>query len=134
MGPMHTDGMFVLGGVFNSSTNFKARLQMIDRIVARMIPDVALLSEWNAISNRALVLYKRRNLMAHGMVWGGSNGHAYFIKYSFWNDSNRKKMTFQQACAQQPSFRQFAERVTNLAIALNKWLAEHPRPPSTRGA
>ncbi|WP_309602914.1 DUF4395 family protein [Sphingomonas sp.] len=47
-----TDGFWVLGSVFYSSTNFRARIDLLDRNFRFLVKDAALLSEWNAVKNK----------------------------------------------------------------------------------
>ena len=87
--------------------------------------------EWNAVNNKALLLYKRRKVLAHGLVFGGSDGVPAAIGYSMFDERSRKTMSYVQVCAQAPAFEKFESRVTALAVAMNRPLAEHPRPTAT---
>lgn len=118
------DGHWVLGNVFHSSTNFRARIELIDQIFRFLIQDAALLAEWNAVKNKATRLYPRRNILAHGMVWGNASEGALCIGYSIFDEGKRDViMKYQQVCATAPSFQRYAERVDALAIAANNHLA-----------
>jgi hypothetical protein len=127
MGPVHFDGYWVLGNVFFASTNLRARLQLLDLIFEKIVPDEELTKEWSATKNKALRLYKRRNILAHGMVWGHSEVGATHIAYSIFDDGSRGHLDYQQACAQTASFARLAERITRLAINTNAYLAANPR-------
>lgn len=128
MGKVHNDGFWILGDAFYASTNFAARRALIGRSLRKLVNDEALIAEWNAVNNRAGELYKRRNVLAHGQAWSGSGEPLETLRSSIFDQANRRKMTYHQICAQTPSFEQFSKRVEALAIAVNAYLAEHPRP------
>lgn len=123
------DGFWVLGSVFYSSTNFRARLDLLDRIIRRLVLDKNILGEWNAVKNKATRLYARRNILAHGHVYGNLEGGASCMAYSIFDDSKRQDMNYVQICAATPSFARYKERVNDLAIAANKHLASRKRDP-----
>ncbi len=116
------DQVWVLGNVFYSSTNLRARLAMITETMDRLVTDKAIVTEWNAAKNRVLTLYKRRNTLAHGAVWGNETAGASFIGPAMFS-SDRRRLTYVQVCACDKSFQKQAERLTNIAIAVNKHLA-----------
>lgn len=120
----NADGMWVVGGIFYGTTNLKARVEMIDRIIQRLVHDGDLKAEWIKIKDHSRTLYGRRNILAHGQVWGNDTKGASVVAYSIFDESRRVHMSYQQACAATPSFAQYRERITNLAIAINAHLAE----------
>ena len=117
----HPDAHWVMGSVFYSSTNLGTRLNLLDRLIKRLVNDDALLVESNVVLNKARRLYQRRNVLAHGQVWG--NVTASLMTYSIFDDSKRKSLNYEQVCAATPSFKRYADRVTSLAIAVNQHLA-----------
>ena len=121
MGNWHNEGNWVVPSIFHSSTNLRSKIDLIDRIFRRLIQDDAMLVEWKNIKDKSGTLYGRRNVMAHGHVWG--NVSAVCVAYSFHADSRRTKLSFQQVCAATSSFRQYEERITAMAIAANAVLA-----------
>ncbi|ESY08699.1 hypothetical protein X753_06035 [Mesorhizobium sp. LNJC399B00] len=126
------EGFFILGNVFNATSNFRGRLDLIGHMIKRLVKDDALLAEWNAIKNKAGTLYARRNILAHGEAWHRENSEAVqFIRYSVFS-TNEQEMDYQQIVQATPSFYKYAERVKQLAIDVNthlakrKYPAEHP--------
>ncbi|MER8672967.1 hypothetical protein [Mesorhizobium sp. M0037] len=116
------EGYFILGNVFYSSTNFRGRMEIMDHMVGRLVlKEPALLAEWNRIKNKASVLYARRNVLAHGTVWGSQEPET--IRYSIFDSKARQEMDYTRICAATPSFSRFAERITAFAIAVNAHLA-----------
>jgi hypothetical protein len=118
----HPDGSWILGSIFYASTNLRARIDLLDRIFRRLIAETELLTEWNSLKNKTPLLYARRNVLAHGHVWGNNSG-ASFMGYSIFDDSKRKTMTHAQVCAASESFERYADRISALAIAANHHLA-----------
>ena len=115
------DGYKIVAGVFHSTSNLKAKIEMIDRIFQKLVTDADLLTEWDRIKDKQRTLYGRRNVMAHGHVWG--NAHADFVAYPFHAESRRTRLTYMQVCGQTPAFKQYEARITALAIAANALLA-----------
>lgn len=122
-GTMHVNPVShrLIGGVFYSSTNFRANLSMIENAIDMTINDEGIKTEWNAIHNKAITLYKRRNTLAHGHVWGNHEG-ASSIAASIFNVNARNQLNYEQVCASQHSFNRLAERSTALAIRINEFL------------
>lgn len=123
------EGFFILGNIFYSTTNFRARLELLDHIMRRLVYDKSLLSEWNAIRNKANRLYQRRNVLAHGTVWAGEKHDPETVRYSVFSTNYRQVMDYQKICAATPSFARYAERITRLAIDVNAHLALRKRDP-----
>jgi hypothetical protein len=115
----------MVGEIFYSSTNFRANLDMLNRVIAHAVRDEEICSEWNAIRNRSLSLYKRRNTIAHGHVWGNAAG-ASRVRASLFNPNARRDMDYSQVLASEQSFIKMAERARRLAIRINKHLAHRP--------
>lgn len=113
--------LFVLGNIFYSSTNLRGRLKMIADVLNRVVTDPAILSEWNAVTNRLLTLYKRRNVLAHGAVWGNDAGASCIMASLF--DTGRKQLSYAQVCACVQSFERMAERLHKLAQSIGSHLA-----------
>jgi hypothetical protein len=113
----------LIGGIFYSSTNFRSNLNMIESAIEMTINDEEIKAEWNAIRNKALTLYKRRNTLAHGHVWGNEAG-ASSVAASLFNANARNHLNYEQVCASQRSFSRLAERSTTLAIRINHFLAK----------
>lgn len=111
----------LVGGIFYSSTNLRARLDMVTQILDQLKLSAELAKEWNTIENKTNDLYKRRNIIAHGHVWGNEQG-ASSVMASLLNFKARSSMTYDQVCACEQSFKRLAERTTKFAIALNKAL------------
>ncbi|WP_340316650.1 hypothetical protein [Rhizorhabdus argentea] len=116
----HPSAIWVLGDVFYSISNLGARLAMIDKIAPRIVTEDELLREWSAIKNKVNELYKRRNILAHGMVWG--NDAPSSLGYSMFGKKEHMEYLQVQQCA--VSFKNYADRIERLAIAMNKHLAE----------
>jgi hypothetical protein len=125
------EGHFLLGNVFYSSTNFRSRLELLGHMIDRLVRDDALLTEWNAIRNKATKLYARRNVLAHGAAWGGDNAGLETMRYSVFSMQDQV-MDFQQMEQAAPSFIKYAERITAFVINVNAHLAARkiPLPPS----
>ncbi|HVY98393.1 MAG TPA: hypothetical protein VHA35_02745 [Dongiaceae bacterium] len=111
----------MLGGIFYSSTNFRGRLDMVTRVLDQINVEEALLKEWSAIVKKADELYLRRNIIAHGHVWGNKEG-ASSVQASLLDRKARKSLTYVQVCQCEQSFSGLADRSTHFAIALNKSL------------
>ena len=123
------EGVFILGNTFYSITNLNGRLALINYIMGRLVRDDGLLTEWNAIQNKAANLYKRRNVLAHGTPWAGEKSDPEFVRYSIFAMNNRIFMNYERICAATPSFARFAERITKLAIDVNAHFARRERHP-----
>jgi hypothetical protein len=138
--PHHNMGIWVLGDVFYSSTNFRARLSLLERIVHTVLFEEELISEWNAIQNRSLEKYKRRNLLAHGLVYGNGDEKG-FIRFSILDSSNRRVMNYKQTCAASQSFRRLAGRISLFRLRIMQTVAARtatrvlaPAPRSSQSA
>lgn len=125
---------WVVGNVFNSITNLPARLKMIDDTLNRVVSDPDILTEWSAVRNKVGTNYPRRNALAHGAVWGNDGG-ASVLGYPLFS-SKEQIATYKQVCEWQSSFKKLEDRVTDLAIKVNKHVAERwaaaggqPPPP-----
>jgi hypothetical protein len=66
------EGIFILGNVFYSTTNFRGRLDLLDHMMKRLVHDQLLRAEWNAIKNKAGKLYQRRNVRRTAQPGPGS--------------------------------------------------------------
>src|SRR5438094_807090 len=97
------EGWFILGAVFYAGTNFRGKIELIDHIFRRLIFDEPLLAEWNAIKNKATRLYARRNVLAHGTVWGSEDAPIY-MRYSIFDATKRNEMDYRRTCAATASF------------------------------
>jgi len=115
-------GLWVVPSIFHSSNNLRSKTELIDRIFRRLITDEALIAEWESIHDKSRRLYSRRNVMAHGHVWGNHEG-ASCVAYALHADSRRMNLSYQQVCAATPSFRKYRDRIEALAIEANKLLA-----------
>lgn len=115
---------WILGSVFYSSTNLRARLKMVTDVIERLVTDADLRSEWNALRNKVNVSYKRRNVLAHGAVWGNSAGASPIQGSMF--DSDRSSLTYERVCQCTPSFERLAARIEELAIAVDTHLVGIP--------
>jgi len=111
----------LVGSIFYSSTNLRGNLQMITNTIEMTISDEEIKAEWNAIRNKANTLYKRRNTLAHGHVWG-NDSEASVIAASLFNVNARRRLNFAQVCACERSFSRLAKRSRNLAIRINETL------------
>jgi hypothetical protein len=129
IGKPEGEGVFILGNVFYSTSNFRGRLELIDHILSRLVFDEALLTEWSAIKNKSGRLYARRNVLAHGVPWAGENSDPEFIRYSIFVANARQHMDYQRICAATPSFFRYAKRVERFAIAATGYLARRKRCP-----
>ncbi len=116
------EGHFILGNIFYSSTNFRGRLDLLDHMFKRLILDPALAAEWRAVKNKASILYARRNVLAHGMAWGNETAGLDRMRYSIFSTQGQS-MDYQQMIYAAPSFCRYAERITQLAINANAYLA-----------
>lgn len=123
------DGFFILGQIFYAGTNFRAKIELLDHIFRRLVFDPALLAEWNAIKNKATRLYPRRNVLAHGQVWGREEVEPAFMRYSIFDQMKRGEMDYARICAATPSFGRYADRIEQLAIDANSYLARRERHP-----
>lgn len=123
------EGIFLLGNTFYAGTNFRGRLELINHMFRRLIRDETLLAEWNAIKNKAGRLYPRRNVLAHGQVWGNESGGPHSMRYSIFEGIKRDEMDFRRICAATPSFDRYADRIEKLAIDANAFLARRKRYP-----
>jgi len=112
---------FLMGSIFYSFTNLRARLKMIDNLIEDTVTDDDLRSEWNAIQNKILRIYPRRNTLAHSHVWGNETRGLTHISPSLYV-KNAKEMNLAQILAAERSFQKTADRTTALAIAVNKHL------------
>lgn len=126
------DGIFLLGNIFYSSSNFRGRLELLDNMMKRLVLDETLLAEWNAIKNKAGRQYQRRNVLAHGAAWSGDKCDPEFMQYSVFS-TQVQKMDFQQIRDATASFVRYAERITKLAIGVNGSLASRKRYPEDSG-
>jgi hypothetical protein len=113
----------LIGGIYYSSTNFRSNLSMITNAIDMTISDEEVKYEWNAICNKAIKLYKRRNTLAHGQVWGNDEG-ASTVAASIFNTNARNFLNFEQVCASHRSFTELAERSRELAIKINRLLVK----------
>ncbi|RWL80296.1 MAG: hypothetical protein EOR67_21025 [Mesorhizobium sp.] len=131
IGKPEGEGFFILGNVFYSTTNFRSRLDLLDHMMSRLVfNNDALHAEWSAIKNKGTRLYSRRNVLAHGTVWGNEDkGGALFVRYSIFDAKARQEMDYQRVWAATPSFARYAERITQLAIDVNRHLAGRKRKP-----
>ena len=123
------EGIFMLGNIFYAGTNFRGRIELINLMFRRLIRDETLVAEWNAIKNKAGRLYARRNVLAHGQVWGRGTVDPAFMRYSIFEGIKREEMDFKRICAATPSFERYADRIEQLAIAANAFLARRKRHP-----
>lgn len=98
---------------------------MMDEVLQQATDDTDIHKEWTAIQNKITHYYKRRNTLAHGMVWG-SNGEASMIMASPFNINSRRSLNYAQVSACTKSFKKLSIRTHDLAILINKRLA---RPP-----
>lgn len=119
----HFNGYRVVSGIFYASTNWRARIDLTTRIFNYLIQDESLKAEMASVVDKARDLHARRNVLAHGHVWGGSQKGAQFIAYSMFDETKRRQMSYQQVCAATPSFKRFRDRVEQLSINANKYLA-----------
>lgn len=87
----------MLGGIFYSSTNFRGRVDMVTRVLGQINVDEVLQKEWNSIVKKADELYLRRNIIAHGHVWGNQDG-ASSVQASLLDRKARKSLTYIQVC------------------------------------
>jgi hypothetical protein len=116
------EGMFLLGNIFYSTSNFRSRLDLLGKILKRLVKSTTLLTEWNAIFNKANLLYKRRNVLAHGAAWSGDNCDPEFMRHSIFS-TQLEQLDFEQICEATESFVKLANRIQDLTIAVNKELA-----------
>jgi hypothetical protein len=116
------EGFFILGNIFYSTSNFRGRLELTSHIMDRLVADIALKAEWNAIKNKAGRLYQRRNTLAHGAAWSGDASDPEFMRYSVFSVQDQS-MNYEQMCEATPSFFNYAERIRKLAIDVNAHLA-----------
>lgn len=121
-------GFFLLGNIFYSTTNFRGRLELLDSMMKKLVSDPELLAEWNAVKNKAGKLYARRNVLAHGTAWSGANAPLETMRYSIFSMQDQQ-MDFQQMLDATPSFYHYAERITQLAIDANAYLARREPSP-----
>ena len=123
-----SEGVFLLGNIFYGTTNFRGRLEMLDNMMKKLVTDDTLLADWNAIKNKSGKLYQRRNVLAHGAAWAGDNCDPELMTYSVFSNQNQQ-MDYQQITEVTPSFYNYAEKITQLAITVNKHLAGRKRFP-----
>lgn len=119
---MRPDAMWIMGNIFYSSTNLRGRLSMIEQVYDRAMDDVEIKAEWNAIKNGVLKLYKRRNILAHGTVWGNEHVGPSSIGPSMFSGIPGAGMNYVQVREAAASFFRMAERLTELAILTNRYL------------
>lgn len=122
------DGMFILGNVFYSTSNFRGRLELIENMMEKLVTDEEVLAEWNKVKNKAGRLYARRNVLAHGAAWSGDKCDPEFMTYSIFSTQDQR-LDFQQMQEAAASFYKYAERITQLAIATNAHLASRKHYP-----
>lgn len=113
----------LVGSIFYASTNFRGTLQMVTNVLDQAVNDAEIKSEWNAISNKANTLYKRRNTIAHGAVYG-SDGMASAVRMPILNPNARTHLNYLQVCACERAFRQLAKREHDLAVRINRHLGQ----------
>lgn len=123
------EGFFILGQIFYAGTNFRAKIELLDHMLRRLVFDPPLVAEWNAIKNKATRLYARRNVLAHGQVWGREEVEPAFMRYSIFEALKRGEMDYARICAATPSFARYADRIEQLSIAANRHLAARKRHP-----
>ena len=123
------EGFFIVGQIFYGGTNFRGRTELIGHIFRRIVFDPALLAEWNAVKNKATRLYARRNVLAHGQVWGREEVDPSYLRYSIWEQMKRGEMDYARICAATPSFARYADRIEQLAIDANAYLSRRESYP-----
>lgn len=114
------DAIWTMGTIFYGSTNLRGRLAVMTAIIERSVKDEALQAEWQSASNRVLKLYKRRNIMAHGMVYGGSDGLASSVAYPVLSEADGH-LDYRAVQEAEKSFLDLAGRLEALAIAINRY-------------
>lgn len=116
------EGMWTINEIFYSTSNFRGRIEMLDRMMVRFVRDDALMSEWNAVKNKSTRLYARRNVLAHGMVWAGNDPGTEIMGYPL-HSPQKQQLNFEQILQAKVSFCRYEKRVSELAIAVNQHLA-----------
>lgn len=113
---------FLLGSIFYSSTNLRMRLEMISTALEITVEDQEIHKEWKTLRNKVNDLYKRRNVLAHGHVWGNSDNGASHISSSIFNFNSRRALNYEQVCASERAFLKQADRAGQFAQKVNKHL------------
>ena len=111
------EGHWVIGNIFYASTNLRGRLDMIGQIIDRLVADEDLKLQWKTVDNKISLLYKRRNVLAHGAVWANESGASIIMGSIF--SSQRRSLDYAQTCACALSFRKLADRISAYAVAVN---------------
>lgn len=116
----------VAAEIFFATTNFRTTLNMLSGVLGHLDLQDAHLSEWKAIQNKANALYKKRNIIVHGHVWG-NDGLLSAVGYSLLKPvPKRDLLSYAQICACEGSFLAQAERIENF----DKSIREHLSRPS----
>jgi len=121
----HPNATWMVHEVFYGSTNIRARLNMITSMLERVVEDENIKTEWTSIKNKTLKLYKRRNIIAHGHVWGNEEGASSVAQSIFSGPTSKKYMSYVEVIAITKAFEQHAERCEKLAIAINEFFSDH---------
>lgn len=129
----NVDATFVLGNIFYATTNFRARMSMIEMVLLRMVQSDEIMKEWKAIRNRLGDLYNKRSILAHGTIWGNADGASALGSSMF--QGNPTYMEYRQVVDLTNAFKLAQERVSNFAGMISAHLVHPhgPRAARTRG-
>ncbi|MBO6816492.1 MAG: hypothetical protein JJ891_16680 [Rhizobiaceae bacterium] len=133
MKTFHPNAMRLTYGIFYASTNIRTRLGMVTTLVNELIDDQEINNEWRSINNKTLNLYKRRNLIAHGYVWGNQEG-ASLVRGSIHQVShNNYGLNICQVKASEIAFKKLGDRSCDLAIKINKYFSARRKHSTQNG-
>lgn len=124
LGKPTSEGFFILGNIFTTTTNFRTNVDLVGHIFDTIVFDKELKGQWNSIRNKASVLYAKRNILAHGQAWTeGGDDIVSFMSYSVFSKKDMK-LDFQQIIEAKESFFSYAQKVNQLAIDVSAHLAK----------
>lgn len=125
----HPKALWIVSGIFYSSTNIRARLDMIGEMIDQTVADTTLSDGWGALRNKILRIYKRRNTLAHSHAWGNDVQGITSLRPDLFV-RNARSMNLSQILAAELSFRKTSDQLIDFANALNRHLVGTYPPKS----
>lgn len=124
------DAHFSAGAVFFCSTNMRSRLEMIDLVLSLFnIKDDSILSKWEKLKKSIWRSYGRRNIIAHGAVYGNADGASIVM-----TDVYRppKTLNYHQVVMCRLAFELLGKRLRQFAIEVDHYLVPLLKKESSR--
>jgi hypothetical protein len=115
------EALWTVGTIYHSASNFVGKLAMIDALIKRLVSEDALRREWKRLKKATSDLSEKRNILAHGMVFGNQDTGADCLAYPVLKQSPAS-LTFEETAALEGEFRRLASDLENLAVLLNQHL------------